>query len=251
VVYRGAESPAAIGSGPAWSTSTFRESLLSRLSRRLCRRCRQGIYPITPPLCPACGVMFESRTGADHYCGDCLEDSRFFRRARAALLYQATVPELIRRFKYKGKLQLAAPFGAVLFLAFRKYWADDPVDLIIPVPLHPKRFRNRGFNQSYLLLRNWKQLLKQQGSQLQPASIATNVLVRVKSTAPQAGLNRRERVRNIQHAFKVQLPERVRSKRILLVDDIFTTGATIDECARILLGSGAERVDVLTLARAV
>jgi ComF family protein len=194
--------------------------------------------------------MFNSREGGDHDCGDCIGEDPHFRRARAVFLYRETVSELIRRFKYNGKLQLAAPLGAVLRLGFERYWAEGRIDLMIPIPLHPRRLRQRGFNQSYLLLRSLMRPAAAPCAGATTASIATEILIRVKSTTPQAGLNRGDRARNIENAFEVRRPDRVRSKRILLVDDIFTTGATVDECARVLLNNGAETVDVLTLARA-
>ena len=141
-------------------------------------------------------------------------------------------------------IKLFALLGIVLLAAFLHFWDGGDIDLILPVPLHPKRFRQRGFNQAYQLASDWKHI----DSGL---AAATRLLVRRRATAPQTGLGKAQRRHNIRNAFGVQQPEAIRSQRILLIDDVYTTGATADECARVLLQCGAARVDVLTLARAV
>jgi ComF family protein len=116
-------------------------------------------------------------------------------------------------------------------------------DLIMPVPLHPSRLRWRGFNQAALL---GNAVARRLGRPLDAGS-----LVRVRETDPQTGKNMRERRQNIRDAFAIRRPARIANRRVLLVDDVMTTGATVDECARTLLAAGARRVDVLTLARAL
>ena len=134
--------------------------------------------------------------------------------------------------------------GDILLAAFLRFWDSGDIDLILPVPLHPKRFRQRGFNQAYRLLSNWKH-------EYSALAATTGLLVKLRATAPQTGLGKVQRRRNIRNAFGVRQPEAIRSRRVLLIDDVYTTGATADECARVLLKCGAARVDVLTLARAV
>ena len=126
----------------------------------------------------------------------------------------------------------------MLLEAFERFFGDWTYDFLVPVPLHPKRLRRRGFNQARLLLRVW------------PQTPTDGLLVRVRHTQTQTGLNRRQRRRNIRGAFEVTDGDVVAGGRVLLVDDVFTTGATVNECARILRTAGACRVDVLTLARA-
>lgn len=212
-----------------------------------CAACLQGVMPLEPPLCPRCGIMFKGRVGDNHLCGRCREQPPGFLKARAAFVYDRSLVDVIHCFKYKRKLQLAAPLGLLLRRTFVRHWGDERVDAILPVPLHGRRLRSRGFNQSELLVRGWKN--DPGGAQAPP--ILAGVLRRVRATAPQAGLGRRERETNIRDAFAVRRPEAIAGRHLLLVDDVVTTGATAAEAARVLLKSGAARVDVLALARVI
>jgi len=213
----------------------------------LCVNCRGGVELTASPLCSMCGVMFESRMGADHLCGDCVQRPRHYRRARAAAVYNGVTVRLIHAFKYGGKTRLAEPLGELLQDAFRRFWSADGLDLAIPVPLHRRRFRQRGFNQSYLLMGG----LRVSRDGLGGIPVERRALERVRSTPAQTGLGRIERRRNIRGAFRVRSNEAVYGRRILLIDDVYTTGATVEECSRALVRSGADRVEVLTLARAM
>jgi ComF family protein len=193
--------------------------------------------------------MFQSREGDDHHCGECLEKPKRFRKARAFGVYDQALMESIHRFKYKGKVQLARPLGTLLLAAMLIYWDDDPPDLLVPVPLHARRFRERGFNQAFLLIRDLPRMVAALPVQLSNIRTAREVLLRNRWTDPQIGLGRSTRLQNIKNAFSVSDETRVFQKKILLVDDVYTTGATVDECAGALLKAGAEWVDVLTLAR--
>ena len=221
------------------------------LSACLCPRCIQGLIAVESPLCACCGLPFKSRQGEDHRCGDCIVSPKKFRLARASLVYEKNATEVIHCFKYKAKIQLAESLSELLLTTFRLFWEKDSVDVIVPVPLHPKRLRQRGFNQSYLLVRYWKMLAA--STSLDPCNfeIERDVLVRKRPTAPQTALGRERRAANIKNAFDIRGREIIKNKRVLLVDDVYTTGATVNECARLLLKYGAEHVDVLTLARAV
>ena len=193
----------------------------------------------------------KSRQGADHRCGDCIRAPKIYRIARAPLIYEQILTRVIHCFKYKGKLQLARPLAELLLTAFRLFWEPDSIDMVLPVPLHAKRFRMRGFNQAYLLVCNWSFLAAQSADPPVQLQIDRNLLVRASATAPQSALGRAERAVNIKYAFDLKNPEKVKDKRILLIDDVYTTGATVNECTRLLLNCGARHVDVLTLARAV
>jgi ComF family protein len=223
------------------------EDVSSLLRPYFCQDCRSAVMPLEHPFCPCCGVMFKGRTGEDHLCSHCLEQAPPFHMARAAFAYDRSLVDVIHCFKYKGKTQLAGPLGILLWRTFRRYWGDERVDLILPVPLHGKRLRQRGFNQSDLLVRGWKKLARRTA----PPPVTSGVLRRTRTTRPQAGLGRRERESNIRAAFSVRHPERVHGRHVLLIDDVITTGATVGECARQLLASGAGRVDVLALARVI
>jgi ComF family protein len=196
-------------------------------------------------------LPFKSRQGEDHLCGDCIASPKKFRFARAPLIYERIFTEVIHCFKYRGKIQLAGSLSELLLTTFRLFWDKDGVDVIVPVPLHLKRLRERGFNQAYLLIRNWQTAAARSSFDLSDLQIERDVLVRTVATAPQTALGRAQRAANIKEAFGIRKKEKIIDKRVLLIDDVYTTGATVNECARLLMKHGAEHVDVLTLARAV
>jgi ComF family protein len=209
-----------------------------------CGHCRDQWTAVTSPLCSRCGLIFKSREGEDHLCGRCLDRPGAYTRARAAGIYDHSLKAAIHALKFKDKVSLANPLGALLFSTFRRHWTDGDIDVVAPVPLHRHRFRRRGFNQAYLLVRRWA---------LPPGEtvVIRDLLVRTRATAPQTGLDRRQRRINIRNAFSVSRRGQSAGRRVLLVDDVLTTGATADACADALIRDGARRVDVLTLARAL
>jgi len=220
----------------------------------LCQECISDFVPVESPVCSACGMVFESRTGYDHLCGNCIENPKRFGKARAVGLYDKTLMDVIHSFKYKGKIQLARPLEELLFNVFVRNWDIDDIDIVLPVPLHLKRFRQRGFNQAYLLVRDWPEIAGNYNAEIKRSAVnltvERNILFRVVSTQPQTGLGRKERKENIRGAFSVADKSKVEGKKVLLVDDVYTTGATVEECAKAILERGAAGVDVLTLARA-
>ena len=207
----------------------------------LCPDCRQRTGVIGPPLCRCCGAPLAA--GRDHLCGDCLAQPPPFTLARSALLYQEPVSSLIRAWKFNGQthglptlLALAIPVIEAGDLSLRP-------DLILPVPLHRRRLRQRGFNQALQLARG---CFPDHGH-----CLAATLLVRRRETKPQAGLSGRRRRGNLAGAFALTDPARIRGAGILLVDDVWTTGTTVRECCRVLNRAGAGRVEVFTLARSV
>lgn len=216
----------------------------------LCPACSTDFVPAESPFCSICGIMFKSRIGDDHVCGECIKSPKKFRMARAVAVYEGTLMKTIQRLKYKGKIQLARPLGMFLFFVFIKYWNNkNRIDLIVPVPLHIKRFRKRGFNQAYLLIREWFSYADALNVELSYSKIEKNVLIRNKKTESQTGLDRKQRKANIKNAFSIGDSSKISGKSILLIDDVYTTGATVNECTKVLLNEGAKSVDVLTLAR--
>jgi ComF family protein len=151
--------------------------------------------------------------------------------------------EAISRFKYQGASRLAKPLGAFLAEYKDPEFPFADFELILSVPLHPRRLRQRGFNQSLLLARRV--------NRMHSIPLDFTALQRTRHTEPQTQLSGPERRENIRGAFEVRRPEGIVEKHILLIDDVFTTGATVQECSRVLLKAGAKRVDVLTLARAL
>jgi ComF family protein len=210
----------------------------------LCAGCQDKIAMIRSPLCPVCGVPFATENGIDHTCGHCLTTTRRpFATARAAARFEGPVQQLIHRFKYGKKAHLSRSLGLLTADALGDFQSTISADFIVPVPLHRRRLRERGFNQSQLLgqvlAKRWK------------IPLAVHNLRRLRWTEPQTGLSAAERERNIRGAFAVASPKRFRGKRLLLVDDVYTTGSTVMECAKTLYQAGAQEVHVITVARAV
>ena len=231
-------------------TDPFAESY-RLLTSFCCPDCMSAFAAISSPKCTCCGIPFKSRAGQDHLCGDCITRPKKFRMARAALAFDQQLMAVIHRFKYAAKTQLARPLGGLMLSIFMRQWEGEKVDLILPVPLHFQKFRSRGFNQSYLLIHSWKAIANKMHVALSDIPIHKDVLIRSKATVPQTGLGRRQRFKNVKGVFSLRFPEKIYGKNLLVVDDVYTTGATVNECARILLKFGAERVDALTLARAI
>lgn len=217
----------------------------------LCTTCSANFLPVESPFCSSCGIMFKSREGDDHFCGECLESSKRFNIARAPGIYDHALLKVIHLLKYRGKIQLARPLGMLLFFSFIALWDEKNIDVVIPVPLHIKRLKQRGFNQALLLVKDWGFFAKTFDIELSHLQLKRRFLVRNKWTEPQTGLDRKRRKANIKNAFRIRDAEKLDGKRVLLVDDVYTTGATANECSKVLLAAGARQVDVLTLARAM
>jgi ComF family protein len=195
-------------------------------------------------------MIFKSRSGEDHMCGQCLTAPKRFGMARSAGLYDRALMTAIHYLKYNGKVKLAQPLGTLLFYTCIRYWDLRRLDLIIPVPLHAKRMRMRGFNQSFLMVRQWPILAAKLNIEIPGTQIDRQALIRKRWAQPQTGLSRSQRLANIRNMFCLSGSTDIIGKKILLVDDVYTTGATVDECAKVLLKGGAAGVDVLTLAQA-
>jgi ComF family protein len=171
--------------------------------------------------------------------------------ARSAGVYDNVLMAAIHCLKYKEKIQLARPLGVLLFMAFCRYWNMANLNLIVPVPLHKRKLSSRGFNPSFFLVKEWALIVKSLNRALPAIPVAVDILVRKRWTESQTGLGRKDRLQNIKNAFDVSDSSKVKRKNILLVDDVYTTGATANECAKVLIRAGAAHVDVLTLARAM
>jgi len=230
---------------------TGAKTFMVLMSPFICANCSETYLAVESPICSTCGAVFNSREGEDHHCGDCLNAPKRFRMARSAGVYDNVLMAAIHCLKYKEKIQLARPLGMLLMMAFCRYWNKGNIHLIVPVPLHKRKLRSRGFNPSFFLVKEWAQIAKSLDRALPAIPVAADILVRKRWTESQTGLGRKERLQNIKNAFDVSDLSRVKMKNILLVDDVYTTGATANECAKVLMRAGAARVDVLTLARAM
>jgi len=248
----GTDSTDASNSPDSDSFSRYKESRFDKLlAPCVCPTCLDDYLPIKAPICIQCGIMFKNREDEDHICEDCIRTPKEFKSARAAGIYDRSFMEIIHSLKYKGRIQLAKPLGQLLLSVLFQYWVENEFDLILPVPLHMRRLKKRGFNQAFLLIRNWYDTEAGLNSRIPSTKIDPYVLKRHRSTKPQTGLGRKKRMKNIRNAFSVDDPGRIKEKKILIVDDVYTTGATVNECASVLLKNGAGQVDVLTLARAM
>jgi ComF family protein len=200
----------------------------AQLRTFLCPPCERELHWIADPQCPACGLPYPPGSGS-HWCGDCLRHPPFYDQARAAVLYQGQVTGAIHRFKYRKEVLLIEALG---WLGNRFTGEKPGFDYLIPVPLHPKRLRESRALEG-----------------IPAEKIRPRLLKRVRHTPPQVRLDPEERRQNVRGAFEIKDRGVVRGKNLLVVDDVFTTGATVNECARVLKEAGAGRVLVYTLAR--
>ena len=252
-------------------TATVEASRLSRLAQglratlrlgldtalpRLCPACRdlitdRGVCPacwsklafIAAPYCPRLGIPFAYDPGPGILSMQAIADPPAFGRARAAVRYDDVARALVHAFKYGDRLDLAPLLGGWMTRAGAELL--DGADALVPVPLHWRRLWTRRFNQSAALA---AAISRHCG-----VAVAHGALRRVKATQQQVGLSRSERAGNVQGAFRVapDAKAEVAGRRLVLVDDVLTSGATADACARALMRAGAAQVDVLVLARVV
>lgn len=215
---------------------------LLREDEELCEGCLSGMELIKKPYCLICGMQMESKEAISHICIWCEKEKPYFSKARAYAIFDFKMVETIHRFKFAGWLSLAKFLAKGMINIYKEELKDDNYEVVIPVPLHWRRLLTRGFNQSAVLA---SAMARELNLRLELYS-----LKRVKNTKPQYGLTRRERKENVKNAFKVINNAKVKGKRILLVDDVYTTGATVGECSKVLKKAGADMIGVLTLARA-
>lgn len=209
----------------------------------LCARCWAGIAFIERPFCERLGTPFDVDLGAGLISPAALANPPVYARSRVVARYDETARRLVHRLKYSDRLDLAAAMGIMMHRAGAELLAD--ADVIVPVPLHPWRLWWRRFNQSASLA---AVVAQRSGVACDPF-----LLARVKRTRPQVGLTKAQRAENLQGAFRV-LPnakQRLEGRRVLLVDDVVTTGSTANAASRALLRGGAAAVDVLAFARVV
>lgn len=211
---------------------------------RICPECLSQISFIESPICPCCGLPFINYEGADHLCGECSTSSKqFFSVARSVGKFETSLLDVIHQFKYKGKIAAGETIGRLMAEFEDDSFSSKGYSLIMPVPLHRKRLKERGFNQSLILAR----VIAERHS----IRLDFNTLKRTIHTMPQTSLGREQRGKNVKGAFEVTDGEGIKGEKVLLIDDVYTTGSTVNECARVLVKSGAAEVAVLTLARAV
>jgi len=223
-------------------------------NEKLCKTCLSDIRFVNNwNLCGKCGVpfgyfdsnnkdnsMFESDS-AGHLCGKCIQNSYCFDKARSIAIYEGSIRDLIIGFKYEGKLS----YGELLLEIIKTNFPEDldEFDSVVPVPLHIDKLRDREYNQSVIFASG---IAKHKGSKCDLFG-----LKRIRDTVPQIEIkNENERRRNVKGAFSIAKDKSYKDESVLIVDDVFTSGSTSDECSKMLLKSGAYKVQVLTLTRA-
>lgn len=206
----------------------------------LCGDCFGRITFVAPPLCAACGMGLDGPAFSDEtLCGACIAAAPVYGRARAVFIYDEASRGLVLKLKHGDRTDAAVYLARWMQRAGAELL--NGCEAIVPVPLHRWRLLMRTYNQAALLA---NALGRQAGK-----TVVVDALRRVKATPSQGGLSRAARARNVGGAFAVKAPAPIAGKRILLIDDVLTTGATAESCARALLDAGAAAVDVLVLAR--
>ncbi len=209
----------------------------------LCAACWAKLSLIEPPYCARLGIPFTYDPGPGLLSMEAIADPPAYDRARAAVRYDDIARALVHGFKYGDRMELAPMMGRWMARAGHELLAE--ADSLVPVPLHWRRLWARRFNQSAALAGAI--------SALSDVPVLHGALRRTRATTQQVGLSRNQRADNVQGAFKVQAAQKadVKGKRLILIDDVLTSGATVDTCARALLRAGAAHVDVLVFARVV
>jgi ComF family protein len=208
-----------------------------------CSECFQKLQMIDAPMCACCGVPFVIAVEADTRCPECLDNPPEFDVARAALVYDAVSAPLVTALKFNDQWANLARYVQLMVRAGKPIL--EGADILVPVPLHWRRLLRRKFNQSALLAYG---VARETGLPCAPEMLRRTIY-----TKPQMRMTRQERLKNVKRAFAVPEPaqEMLRNKMVVLVDDVVTTGATVNACAKALKSAGAKEVRVLALARTV
>lgn len=210
----------------------------------LCPECFGSINFISAPYCHRCGRPFVKENNlkfaTKQYCGACLQKKKhLFEMQRKAFVYDDFSKKLILDLKFHDKTVSAETLAGMLYVAGKDIWEQNP-DLIIPVPIHHLRLIKRRFNQSALLV---KYLARRSGVAADYSS-----LQRCRNTVPQVSLSGAKRRKNLHDAFAVKYPQNIKGRKVVLIDDVETTGSTLNECAKVLRKAGAKEIYSITLA---
>lgn len=206
----------------------------------LCTDCFNDITFISKPYCSHCGLPISTRENNELECVTCLAQKDPFRLCRSAVKYDEFSKSLLLDFKFSDRLDNKVLLSNWLFMAGKDIFHQG-IDLIIPVPLHYMRLFKRKYNQSAILAAEISKKIN--------VPVDYNSLKRIRHTIPQVSCSGKQRSKNVKNAFSIIHPENIKGKRIVLIDDIYTTGSTLKECAKALKKAGAKSVDALTVAR--
>ena len=205
---------------------------------------------IYPPICGFCGEV-----DTKYICNNCIKivnaislnkidyyGDRFFKKHLYIFKYEDIIREKIIKFKFENEAYLYRTFAQAVLNNKENIKFIEEYDYLIPVPIHKRRKKQRGYNQSELIARAINDNIKS-------IKLQTNILIKDKNIVPQSTLNQNERIENIKNVYKILNKEKIKNKKILILDDIFTTGSTVNECSRILKEAGAKKIGVLTIAK--
>lgn len=203
----------------------------------ICEECKKKITYIQEPICKKCGkpIRYEEK----EYCGDCAGKKKYYEQGKSVWLHKDNVCWSIYQFKYHNRRIYGKFYAEELFRLYGKWIKDKKIDVIIPVPLHRRRRRKRGYNQAEIVAKHLGKMIG--------IPVDTRSVLRIYNTKPQKELSHNERKKNLEHAFRVT-KHWDRKKNVLLIDDIYTTGNTIDAVAKKLKENGAHKVWFLTIS---
>lgn len=214
---------------------------INAFDRNICDDCAKKIKERFPPFCLKCGRQLRGGLALITICPDCKKEEPYFDRAWSACYYDGILKDLIHDFKYKKMTSLSADFTNLITNFMKKHSIGRDAQLILSIPMHRNRLFKREINHSDILARALGKTLG--------ISYSQNALKKIKDTSIQSRLKRHERIKNLRSSFSLKDTLIIRNKNIILVDDLFTTGSTVNECSRLLKNSGARYVEVITLAR--
>lgn len=197
----------------------------------LCRGCEKELLPVLEPACASCGKPVGDER--QEYCGDCAAKRHNFCQGKAVFVYRGAIRQSMYRFKYANRREYAQFYARYAVRLHGAWLGRKQVEVIVPIPMYRKKQKKRGYNQAEVFARA---LGRETG-----LPVEGRLLVRSRDTVPQKELNDRQRRQNLKNAFQL-VPDIVKYRKILLVDDIYTTGSTMDEAAKTLLAAGAEQV---------
>lgn len=213
------------------------DALLAGKQLYICRQCEPKLQIIREPYCLKCGKMLEREE--DEYCRDCLLHPHLFERGRSLLVYDGPVKQSLYRFKYGGRKEYAKAYAYLAESRLGEYIKEIRPEALLPVPLHRKRYRMRGYNQSEVFAR---ELGRRMG-----IPVVSKMVSRVKNTLPQKELDLSDRQNNLKKAFKINRND-VKLNTIIIIDDIYTTGSTIDALSATLREAGVQNIYFLTIS---
>ncbi|MFC1709218.1 double zinc ribbon domain-containing protein [Candidatus Omnitrophota bacterium] len=218
-----------------------RSNQINKINNYICNECYYDIKKHIPPFCSKCGRgLQEIKSIRRGECAKCSNRQYYFQQAWSVCSYEGLIKDLIHRFKYKQKVQYKTIFRNLFHEFFENFDILKDVDFIIPIPLHSVRLREREYNQS--------QILATMVSEITQKPVNSDILSRRKNTKSQIDLDEKKRIKNISGCFAINNPTRIKSKSILLMDDVLTTGTTLSEAAKAINQFDPGKVYVLTLA---